>query len=73
MARISPTMRAHPVRPLSQMRRRTWQHCGHQTAADSKPVFRPASYRLRPSMEARMELLIGFVTTLCISLLIFRK
>jgi hypothetical protein len=40
----------------------------------SKPgsVFVPASYPLTCQKEFEMELLIGFVTTLFISLLIFR-
>jgi hypothetical protein len=40
--------------------------------AVSKPVFVPASYPLTRQKEFEMELLIGFVTTLFISLLIFR-
>jgi hypothetical protein len=42
--------------------------------AVSKPVsvFVPASYPLTHQKEFEMELLIGFVTTLFISLLIFR-
>jgi hypothetical protein len=43
----------------------------HPTAV-SKPVFVPASYPLTRQKEFEMELLIGFVTTLFISLLIFR-
>lgn len=40
--------------------------------AVSKPVSVPASYPLTRYKEFEMELLIGFVTTLFISLLIFR-
>jgi hypothetical protein len=48
-----------------------WCFSPYPTAV-SKPVSVPASYPAHHQMEFEMELLIGFVTTLFISLLIFR-
>jgi hypothetical protein len=56
---------------VSSLQRRAPQQT-ERFIADSKPVSRPASYRSHPFLEDAMELLIGFVTTVCISLLIFR-
>ena len=59
----------------SGARFKCFEHCiTRYPTAVSKPVsvFVPASYPLTHHKEFEMELLIGFVTTLFISLLIFR-
>jgi hypothetical protein len=55
----------------------TRAECAHAAKAALlvPPVSKPASARANglPAKEPVMEMLIGFVTTVCISLLIFRK